>query len=134
MGRVRDVLALVAAIVVLTGGGSGLARAQNLVGAPNGSQFFRIEAESARGRSGRPLVRGYVYNLSPYEVANVRLGVEGLDASGATTGASTAGWVNGEIPSNDRRYFEMPIAQPATTFRVTVLSYDIRTLDGGNVQ
>ena len=134
MGRVRDVLALVAAVVVLGAGSSGVARAQNFVAAPNGPQFFRIEAEPAQARSGRPLVRGYVYNLSPYQVANVRLGVEGLDAGGGTTGAASAGWVDGEIPSNGRRYFEMPIAQSATAFRVTVLSFDIRTLDGGNVQ
>jgi|SRR5215470_6733400 len=133
MGKTRDVLTVVMVTLLVTAGGSGPARAQNFSAAINSSEFFRVEAEGGQTRRGRLVVRGYLYNRSPYQIARVRLGVEALDASGTATGAPTAGWVNGEIPSNDRRYFEVPVTQPGTTYRVTVLSYDVRTLDGGNV-
>jgi len=133
MGKARYVLVVMLATMVLSAGASRPTLAQNFVAATNGSQFFRVDAEPGQTRKGRPIVRGYVYNTSPYQMTHVRLGVEPLDAGGAATGAPSSGWVNGEIPSNDRRYFEVPISNPGASYRVTVLSFDIRTLDGGGV-
>jgi hypothetical protein len=127
MRRFREVLVILA-VAVVTGQGSGVARAQNFGTAPE-QQFFRVESQPARGKGDRLLVRGYVYNLSPYDVGNLRLGVEAVDASGGATGAPSMGWVNGDIPKNGRRYFELPVASPAPTYRVTVQSFDIRSFE-----
>ena len=107
---------------------NGVARAQNF-GTPVAEQYFRVESESAETKSGRPILRGYVYNLTPYSAANVRLGVQAIDAGGQPLGAQTLGWVNGEISANSRRYFEVPVAQPAAGYRVAVQSYELRIID-----
>lgn len=123
-------LVLAVALTLGITAGHGLARAQNF-GTPISEQYFRIESESGQTRKGQPVLRGYVYNLMPYSVANVRLGIQALDGGGQTVGAPTLGWVNGDITSNSRRYFEVPIQQPATSYRVVVQSYDLRTIDNG---
>jgi hypothetical protein len=127
MPRFREVLAVLAAAVMM-GEASGVAGAQNFATAP-AQQFFRVESQSARSKGDRLVLRGYVYNLSPYDVGNLRLGVEGLDASGGATGAASTGWVDGDIPKNGRRYFEVRVASPAPAYRVTVQSFDIRSFE-----
>ena len=128
MRRFHVVVVILAAAVVVLGSGErpGVARAQNFAPAQD---FFRVESESARGKGNRLLVRGYVYNLSPYAVGSLRLGVEGLDAGGRATGLSSSGWVDGDLPRNDRRYFEVPMAGAAAAYRITVQSFEIRSFE-----
>ena len=73
-------------------------------------------------RGDRSLVSGYVYNRSPYDLAHVRVLVDGLDANGQIVEQ----WIRnipGELRGGGRLYFDVPIA-PAATVRVRVFSYD----------
>lgn len=92
-------------------------------------QIFRLEWEVAQ-RGGRPVVRGYLTNDSPYTVTQVRLLVEALGATGAVT-AQEVSWIGADIltPFN-RTYFEVraPVS-PAITYRVRVFTFDRR--EGG---
>lgn len=121
MRKFRQALALAAAVAVGMAAQHGLASAQYF-----GASALRVESEPAQTKRGRPVVRGYVYNLSPYNVTNVRLGVEALDAGSVPVGPVTTGWVNGDISTNERRYFEVPLERAAAGYRVTVQSFDFR--------
>src|SRR5262249_39078090 len=100
MGKARYVPVVMLATLALRSSSSRHPLAQDFVAANNGHQYFRVDASPGQISKGRPIVRGYVYNTSPYQMTHVRLGVEPLDAGGAATGAPSSGWVNGEIPSN----------------------------------
>jgi hypothetical protein len=97
--------------------------AQNFGGQPVAERYFRVEVESGRAPSGGTLVWGHVHNGYVRGARNVRLLVEGLDGAGRPVGR-TIGYVNGEIPADGRRYFQ--VAAPATgaTFRVSVLDFE----------
>ena len=129
MRRPGRSLAFAVALTVGFSAGHGMAGAQNF-GTPAGEQYFRIESESGQTKKGQPVLRGYVYNLMPYTAINVRLGVQPVDGGGQAVGAATLGWVNGEISSNSRRFFEVPVAQTGPGYRVVVQSYDLRMNDG----
>ena len=73
-------------------------------------------------RQGHQIVGGYVHNISPYDLANVRVLVEGLDASGQVT-AQYLGRLPGELRGGGHLYFEVPVV-PAPSYRVRVFSYE----------
>ena len=73
-------------------------------------------------RPGGQSVAGYVNNTSPYDLANVRVLVEGLDASGQVT-AQYLGRLPGELRGGGHLYFEVPVV-PAPSYRVRVFSYE----------
>jgi hypothetical protein len=71
---------------------------------------------------GRPAVEGYVENVSPYDLTNIRILVEGLDPAGHVTTQRVA-WVPGELRGGGHLFFQVP-ADPAPAYRVRVFSYD----------
>src|SRR5262245_22521843 len=73
-------------------------------------------------RPGGQSVDGYVRNISPYDLANVRVLVEGLDANGQVA-AQYLGRLPGELRGGGRLYFEVPVV-PAASYRVRVFSYE----------
>ena len=73
-------------------------------------------------QGGSQVVSGYVNNISPYDLANLRVLVEALDASGQVI-EQRVGYLPGELRGGGRLYFEVPIAS-AATYRVRVFSYD----------
>ncbi|HEU5196955.1 MAG TPA: hypothetical protein VFW70_19610 [Methylomirabilota bacterium] len=73
-------------------------------------------------RAGGQSVGGYVRNISPYDLANVRVLVEGLDANGQV-GAQYLGRLPGELRGGGRLYFDVPVV-PAASYRVRVFSYE----------
>jgi hypothetical protein len=106
-----------------------LAHAQNFGHDPN--QDVRLDWAVVQGRRG-PEVAGYVYNLRDGDwVANVRLQVEALDASGTVIG-SNLGFVLGDVPPANRSYFEIPLpGSGAASYRVTVRTLDWRSYGHG---
>jgi hypothetical protein len=92
---------------------------------PSASRLFRVESETGNGRRG-PILSGYVYNdHGGLTATRVQLQIEGLDASGNVTSTSTA-FVLGEVPPGSRRYFEVPVTTPRpTSYRVTVVTYEV---------
>jgi hypothetical protein len=97
--------------------------------APAGAQYFggsddrhfALDWEPGE-RRGRSIVVGYVANTSGYIFADVRLRVEALDAAGQVV-STTVGYVIGDLGPSTRRLFEVRVPR-ASTYRVTVLSYD----------
>jgi hypothetical protein len=90
-------------------------------------RLFTVDWQSAQSR-GKPVVEGYVTNVSPYHTTNIRVLVESLDAGGQVTGQQVA-WVPGELLGGARVFFQVPAA-PAPAYRVRVFSYDRLEMDG----
>jgi hypothetical protein len=90
-------------------------------------RLFTVDWQSAQYR-GKPVVEGYVTNVSPYHTTNIRVLVESLDAGGQVTGQRVA-WVPGELLGGARVFFQVPAA-PAPAYRVRVFSYDRLEMDG----
>jgi hypothetical protein len=88
----------------------------------NPSTAFRVEWEPGTSRRGA-VVRGYVYNDQGYTAANIRLVVESLDPAGQLA-ATTIGYVGQVAPPFGRAYFEVPLAAPATGYRVRVAAWE----------
>jgi hypothetical protein len=77
---------------------------------------------------GKPVVEGYVNNVSPYSTRSIRVLVDSLDAAGQVTNQQVA-WVPGDLLGGGRLFFQVPAA-PAPAYRVRVFSYDRIELDG----
>ena len=114
MFKMSAVPVVVAAVVL----GAGLARAQNF-STPNAEKFFRVEWQAEQTKKGQPAIRGFVYNEYGNWAGDVRLLVEGLDASGQPV-SRTRGYVNGDVPPRGRIPFEVILPAPAATYRVTI--------------
>jgi hypothetical protein len=84
-------------------------------------QHLSISWEVGQQR-GRPVVSGYVHNNSPLDLANVRVLVDSLDATGRVV-EQRIGWLPGELRGGGQLYFEVNVA-PAPTYRVRVYTYD----------
>ena len=85
-------------------------------------RYFRVEAEGIKSRRWGPEVGGYIYNDYGSAAANVRLLIEGQDASGATV-SSVVAQIAGVVPGNNRLYFEVRVPA-AESYRVRVVSWD----------
>ncbi|HEU5193475.1 MAG TPA: FxLYD domain-containing protein, partial [Methylomirabilota bacterium] len=70
----------------------------------------------------KPAIEGTVTNISPYDIANVRILVDTLDAAGQITSQQVA-WLPGDIRGGGRLYFQVP-TPPAPAYRVRVFTYD----------
>ena len=79
---------------------------------------------------GRPTIEGTVTNISPYDLANVRLLVDRLDAGGQITAQQVA-YLPGELRGGGRLFFSVPTT-PAPAYRVRVFTYDRVESVGGN--
>jgi hypothetical protein len=71
---------------------------------------------------GQPAIEGTVTNISPYDLANVRILVDTLDAGGQITTQKVA-WVPGELRGGGRLFFSVP-TPPSPAYRVRVYTYD----------
>jgi hypothetical protein len=90
-------------------------------------RVFSIDWQPGQYR-GRPGIEGYLNNVSPYSVTNIRLIVEGMDAGGQVINQQIA-WVPGDVLGGSRLFFQVPTT-PAPNYRVRVFSYDRVELDG----
>ena len=84
---------------------------------------LRAEWVRATTRSGRPIMRGYVYNRDNRRAENIRLRIEQLDDSSRPI-HTTYRYVVGTLATHDRLYFEAPLPAPDHRYRVVVDSFD----------
>ena len=84
-------------------------------------QIFALEYGPGQYR-GKPAIEGTVTNISPYDLANVRILVDTLDAAGQITSQQVA-WLPGEVRGGGRLYFSVP-TPPSPAYRVRVFTYD----------
>jgi hypothetical protein len=73
-------------------------------------------------RRGQTLVEGYVNNVSPYSLTNVRVLVDGLDGAGHVV-SQRVGRVPGDVGGGGHLFFSVPV-EPAAAYRVQIYSYD----------
>ena len=85
---------------------------------------FRVEWETASARSGRPIVRGYLYNVHTRRADNVRVKVEQLDSASRPL-ATRFAFVIGGISPGGRGYFEVAVPVPDATYRVSIDSFGV---------
>jgi len=90
---------------------------------PAWERYFTVSWEVFE-RRGQPLLSGYVVNRygAPLS-ARIQLLVESLDASGRIV-AQRVEWLGGGLGPFSRRYFEVPVPQPASSYRVSVFAFD----------
>lgn len=74
-------------------------------------------------RAGRGHVVGYLHNRNIKDAANVQLRVDRIAADGSVAG-TFRGRVVGDVLSGGRSLFDVPVADPAGTYRVTVEAVD----------
>lgn len=84
-------------------------------------QIFALEYGPGQYK-GKPAIEGTVTNISPYDLANVRILVDTLDASGQIMSQQVA-WLPGEMRGGGRLHFSVP-TPPAPAYRVRVFTYD----------
>jgi len=117
----RGGLVLVAALMLTTASPSiGAAQSYGIYGT---ERYFTVESEVGE-RRGRPVVSGYVTSQFGFGVRDVRLRVEALDAANAVV-STQIGYASGQVLPGGRVYFEVPVAEKAPKYRVTVLSFDV---------
>lgn len=121
----RTILIATGLLMLLSSSMIGGAAAQSAVesyGIYGAERFFSLTwAPGVRG--GHPTVAGYISNDYGFTARDVRLRVESLDAAGNVV-AKTTGYVAGVLTPGTHSYFEVPVATPAASYRVSVLSFE----------
>ncbi|HKA63397.1 MAG TPA: hypothetical protein VKH83_13285 [Methylomirabilota bacterium] len=113
---------LLAAILALgTLGSSGPAAALSATSTVDSR--IRLDWQVGTGRSGQPLIFGYIYNDYGRPASDVVLYVESVDGSGAVVG-HTYGFIRGVVQNTDRAYFEVPVQKAGASYRVSVTQLD----------
>jgi len=121
MGHRRSVLAFATTVVMAAAVLMAPAEAQELAAAGG---FFRAAWSVPPLPRSLTKIEGYIYNDSRLWVTDVRLRIVSLDRAGHAVG-ETSGWVFGDIPAGSRAYFAVPLTEPASTYGVTVISFDV---------
>ncbi|HEU5322313.1 MAG TPA: hypothetical protein VFX28_16025 [Methylomirabilota bacterium] len=85
-------------------------------------QFFKLDWEAVE-RGGRPLVRGHIANEWGMPAKDVRLLVDALDAGDRVT-SQRVSWLGSILTPGTRAYFEVPMAERAPKYRVSVFAFD----------
>lgn len=89
---------------------------------PAWERYFTVSWETFE-RRGRPHLSGYVVNRYGEPAARIQLLVEALDSSGQIV-AQRMEWLGGDLGAFSRVYFEVPVPQPASSYRVSVFAFD----------
>ena len=125
-GRVAMVIALVAVAVTASAAVEPL---QPLV--VGWEQYFRLSWEPAE-RAGRPVVRGRIQNEWGFPATDIRLLVDGFDATGRLV-HQNIGWLGSMLPPGIYSDFEVPVKERAATYRVSVFAFSwVQAGNGGD--
>jgi limonene-1,2-epoxide hydrolase len=115
--RVRTI-GLVAGLL-LAAAGSARAEAPAIVYAESLQAEWSVETT----RTGQAHVIGYLYNRNIMDAANVRLRVDRIGADGSVVGTYRRGVV-GDVLSDGRSIFDVPVPDSTAAYRVTVETVD----------
>jgi hypothetical protein len=90
---------------------------------PGWERYFSVSWEPF-DRRGEPYLGGYIVSSYGVTATRVQLLVESLDASGQIV-AQRVEWLGGSnLPGFSTSYFEVPIRQQASRYRVSVFAFD----------
>jgi hypothetical protein len=117
--RVLAITALVTVLAIATG-----AIAQSLTPLlPGWERYFTVSWEPF-DRRGEPYLGGYIVSNYGVTAMRVQLLVDSLDSSGQIVGQRVEWLGGGNLPGFSRTYFEVPIRQRASSYRVSVFAFD----------
>ena len=116
MRRALRVVLLLAAVAVI---------ASPALAQPPTAQTLRVEFGRRSDPWAKPALEGYVYNPSSYRIGSILLKVQVLDGDQKVVRERTA-WLYGNVASNDRGYFVVPILPDDGAdrgYRITIDSF-----------
>jgi len=117
--RVLAIAALVGMLAALTS-----VAAQPLAPTfPGWERYFTVSWEPFE-RRGQPYLRGDIVNSYGVTATRVQLLVDSLDASGQIVAQRVEWLVGSNLPGFSTTYFEVPIRQQASRYRVSVFAFD----------
>ena len=90
---------------------------------PDSAGSLTVEWGVSRDGQGQPTLQGYINNLYDVPVDNVAIRIDGIDAAGQTL-SSDVTLIEGPVPGDGRIYFEVLAPEGATSYRVTVDSFE----------
>jgi hypothetical protein len=117
----RWTLTIVGLMVLVVGAARPAASAELQPHMAGWERYFTVEWQPGRWQ-GRPVVQGYVNNVSPYSVRQVQILVDSLDGAGHVTSQKVA-TLAGDLLGGGRAFFQVP-ATPSPAYRVRVFTYD----------
>jgi len=123
-------VAVVTALVLLAAAGTGLAATLHPL-ISGWEYYFKLEWQ-AGDRGGKPVVYGKILNDWGMPAANVRLLVDGLDASG-TVVTQRVEWLGSMLTPGMRAQFEIRMPQATPSYRVSVFAFDWVQSSGGQL-
>ena len=86
-------------------------------------RYFPVSSEPFE-RRGQPYLRGYIVSSYGVAATRVQLLVDSLDSSGQIV-AQRVEWLGGSnLPGFSSTYFEVPIREQASRYRVSVFAFD----------
>ncbi len=90
---------------------------------PGWERYFAVSWEPF-DRRGQPYLSGYIVSSYGVTASRVQLLVDSLDSSGRIV-TQRVEWLGGSnLPGFSRTYFEVPIRQQASSYRVSVFAFD----------
>jgi hypothetical protein len=122
MAMRRRVLAMAALVSVLAAA-TGVAAQSLTPHFPGWERYFTVSWEPLE-RRGQPYLGGYIVSSYGVTATRVQLLVDSLDSSGQVVGQRVEWLSGGNLPGFSRTYFEVPIRQRASSYRVSVFAFD----------
>jgi hypothetical protein len=117
--RVLVLAVLVGALATVTDAG-----AQPLTpNFPAWERYFTVSSEPFE-RRGQPYLRGNITNRYGVLATRVQLLVDSLDSSGKIVAQRVEWLVGSNLPGFSQTYFEVPIREQASAYRVSVFSFE----------
>ena len=117
--RVLVLAVLVGALATVTDAG-----AQSLTpNFPAWERYFTVSSEPFERRD-QPYLRGNITNRYGVLATRVQLLVDSLDSSGKIVAQRVEWLVGSNLPGFSQTYFEVPIREQASAYRVSVFSFE----------
>ena len=117
--RVLVLAVLVGALATVTDAG-----AQSLTpNFPAWERYFTVSSEPFE-RRGQPYLRGNITNRYGVLATRVQILVDSLDSSGKIVAQRVEWLVGSNLPGFSQTYFEVPIREQASAYRVSVFSFE----------
>jgi len=90
---------------------------------PAWERYFTVSSEPFE-RRGQPYLRGNITNRYGVLATRVQLLVDSLDSSGKIVAQRVEWLVGSNLPGFSQTYFEVPIREQASAYRVSVFSFE----------
>ena len=119
----RAAILVIATLVGVFAASAGVAAQPLTPHFPGWERYFAVSSEPFE-RRGQPYLRGYIVSSYGVAATRVQLLVDSLDSSGQIV-AQRVEWLGGSnLPGFSSTYFEVPIREQASRYRVSVFAFD----------